>query len=1059
MNRKITKPIIILSYLVCLASIKKAQGQTITTIAGNRYGNALPANQARLSSPSAITMDAAGNLYIADRYNNMVRKVTASSGLMTTIAGSGSYNYNGDGIPAATAGMNYTTGVAVDAAGNVYVADQYGCRVRKVNASTGLITTVAGTGVSGSTGDGGAATNAQLKTPTGIALDAVGNLYISDNSGNKIRKVNATTGIITTVAGTGTSGNTGDGGAATSALLNSPAGIFADASNNIYVADMGNHRVRKINGTTGIITNVAGTGATGNTGDGSAATSALLNSPYGVALDANANVYIADLYDQRVRKVTAATGIITTIAGTAATSGSTGDGGLATSAKLNSPAALYFDASGNLYIADQSNNRVRKITMSTGIISSVAGTDGSYTGDGTQAVNAYMRPSCITMDGSGNVYLMDINNYKIRKISAATGIITTIAGNGSYGTTIDGPATSTPLGNIKDIVADAAGNIYTADASTNKVQKITAATGMIATIAGTGVAGYSGDGAAANTAKVSGASGLCLDAAGNLYIADTYNNRIRKVTFATGFISTVAGNGTQSFSGDNSAATSATMNNPTDVAVDNNGNIYIADRLNSRIRKVTASTNIITTIAGTGVSASTGNGVAATTAQLSTPKNISLDGSGNLYLVEDNTYTVRKITASTGIINTVVGTGTNGYNGDGISPTTAMIGAPDAIVADASGNLYVSDQYNYSVRYVCSGNAMAGDGTTAIAPLGDPSTSKPLTDRCSQLGFIQPSGSNPFTGVTNATVTVDAAVGTYRGAPYVQRHYDINPQSATPTQTATLTLYFTQAEFNAYNTAAGSSLPPLPTGAADAAGIANVRITQFHGTGTAPGNYTGWTGSGPASVLIDPADNKVVWNSTDNRWEVTFPITGFSGFYLHTANSIGPLPVSIQDFSAKLQGNKSVLLTWTMSMQDEVKAYHIERNMDGKTFLEISARTVAENQKTYTEVDQQPSSGMNYYRLRIEALNGTNTYSEVRKVSINTEAATQVYPNPASNYFIVETNDPTLLQTSATLTNVEGGLINQFLIKSTQEKVDVSSLQQGVYLLRLANGTTFKIIK
>jgi hypothetical protein len=474
---------------------------------------------------------------------------------------------------------------------------------------------------------------------------------------------------------------------------------------------------------------------------------------------------------------------------------------------------------------------------------------------------------------------------------------------------------------------------------------------------------------------------------------------------------------------------------------------------------VTAATGNITTIAGTGVGASTGNGVAANTAQLNTPRNICLDGAGNIYIVEDNVHTVRKITVATGIINTIAGTGTSGYNGDGIVATTAMINSPGAVVADASGNVYLADQYNYSVRYICNGNVLAGHGTTASAPLGDLSTKVDLSDRCSQLGAIQPSGSNPFNGVTNATVSIDTAVARYRGAPYVQRHYDINPQSATPTQTATLTLYFTQAEFNAYNTAVGTSFPKLPTAVSDTAGIANVRITQYHGTGTAPGNYSGWTGTGAASVLIDPADTAIVWNSSNNRWEITFSITGFSGFYLHTANIAAPLPIRIQDFTAALQQNHKVQLRWMMNTPDEVSSYVIERSNDGKSFAPIHTTMAVASQMTYQDQDEFPLSGMNYYRIRLEALNGTHAYSDVRKVWTDNGSVTNVYPNPVKDYFILETSSPALLQTTAVLMNIDGRIIKRIDIHTAQEKIDISGFPNGVYLLRMADGRTLRIVK
>src|SRR5947207_2716484 len=265
------------------------------------------------------------------------------------------------------------------------------------------MTTVASNGVFGFAGDGGAATNASLSVPAGVAVDASGNLYIADNSNHRIRKVTAATGIITTVAGNGSPSFAGDGEAATSASLNSPSGVALDASCNLYIADYGNHRIRKVVAATGIRRTVAGNGVFGFAGDGGAATSASLNSPVGVALDASGNLYVADQGNHRIRRVAAATGIITTVAGNGFNTFA-GDGGVATNASLNYPASVALDASGNLYIADPNNNRIRKVAAATGIITTVAGGRSSV-GEGGAATGASLYdPTNFALDPSGNLY-------------------------------------------------------------------------------------------------------------------------------------------------------------------------------------------------------------------------------------------------------------------------------------------------------------------------------------------------------------------------------------------------------------------------------------------------------------------------------------------------------------------------------------------------------------------------------------------------------------------------------------------------------------------------------
>ncbi len=332
----------------------------IVTVAGNgNYGfsgDGGLATNAKLSYPYAVATDASGNFYIADTDNCRVRKVS-SSGIITTVAGNGSCGYSGDGGSATAAKIYYPYGVAVDGAGNLYIADLYSYRVRKVSTS-GIITTVAGNGSYGFSGDGGPATSAKLTYAYGVAVDGAGNLYIADIYNYRVRKV-STSGIITTVAGSGSYGFSGDGGPAVSAKLYYPQGVAVDAAGNLYIADSGNHRVRKVD-SAGIITTVAGSGNGGFSGDGSSAVSARLYYPQGVVVDAAGNLYIADSSNYRVRRVSSS-GIITTIAGNGSYIYS-GDGGPATSASFYYPASISVDGSGNLYIADPYSHRIRRVS-------------------------------------------------------------------------------------------------------------------------------------------------------------------------------------------------------------------------------------------------------------------------------------------------------------------------------------------------------------------------------------------------------------------------------------------------------------------------------------------------------------------------------------------------------------------------------------------------------------------------------------------------------------------------------------------------------------------------
>ncbi len=385
---------------------------------------------------------------------------------------------------------------------------------------------MAGNGIPRFSGDGGPATSAALTSPEGLAVDATGNLYIADTANHRIRQLSPS-GIISTVAGGGPFKFSGDGGPATSAALQFPGDVASDAAGNLYIADSLNHRIRKVSAAGGIITTMAGNGIQGFSGDGGPATSAALNTPYGVTVDAASNLYIADSQNDRIRKVSPS-GVISTVAGGGS---ALGDGGPATSASLG-PLGVAVDAAGNLYIADVQNQRIRRVSPS-GIITTVAGNGvQGFSGDGGPATSASLRrPSRAAVDAAGNLYIADGGNSRIRKVSPS-GIISTVAGNGISGSSGDcGPATSASLNfpfGIPGVALDAAGNLYIADA--NRIRKISS-NGMISTVAGNGVFGFSGDGGPATSAALNSPAGVAMDAAGNLYIADFSNDRIRKVVF------------------------------------------------------------------------------------------------------------------------------------------------------------------------------------------------------------------------------------------------------------------------------------------------------------------------------------------------------------------------------------------------------------------------------------------------------------------------------------------------------------------------------------------------
>jgi sugar lactone lactonase YvrE len=666
--------------LVAFSSALAAAGtERVTTVVGGRLGDGGPATSASFALPSAVVRDASGNLYIADANNCRIRRVSAQ-GIITTFAGTGICGYGGDGSPATAAAIYNVYGMAFDHRGNLLIA--VGNRIRSISPG-GTISTVAGNGGFGSTGDGGPATKASLRGADGVSVDPFGNIFIADTLDSVIRKVDAA-GIIHTVAGNHTSGFSGDGGPATSAALNFSFSVVADGSGNVYIADTNNRRIRKVDSTgtiqtyagtgdygntgsggpataagigppsvlhlgggklylstsldviwtvdlkTSIINLVAGNGSAGYNGDGQTALSTSLTQPYGMALDGAGGFYVADSGNNRVRHIDSSQ-IVSTVAG-----GNVGDGGPATQASLDFSSSseflhFAFDPSGNLYIADIGDCRVRKVSPA-GTISTFAGTGiCGYAGDGGPATSAtLLAPQAVAADGNGNVYIADTGNEVIRKVDSngtITTFVSTLINNGA--------ATSA---RSLALAVDGNGNLYTSDGFF-AVWKITP-DGTMSVVAGSLFSvGYNGDGIPATQAWLFIPIGVAVDRAGNLYISDWLNDRIRKVD-ANGIISTVAGNGVFGFSGDGGPATSAALFEPTDVAVDSRGNIYIADWINFRIRVVDAS-GTINTFAGSGGFGYNGNDVRASKVNVF-PNGIAVRDN-ILYFSDDGTYRIRKV--------------------------------------------------------------------------------------------------------------------------------------------------------------------------------------------------------------------------------------------------------------------------------------------------------------------------------------------------------------------------------------------------------------------------------
>src|SRR5579863_918954 len=688
--------------------------------------NGKVASQASLDAPQGVAVDNKGNVFIADTVNYMIRKVN-SKGTISTLAGNTKLCQDpttacGDGAAAAGAELNYPIGVATDSTGNVYIADTGDNRIRVVNTGTatimiagvsiapGQIQTVAGNGAtctsssSGSCGDGAAALAAQLNNPQGVAVDSFGNIYISDSGDRRIRVVNST-GVINAYAGTGNPCNPaagcGDNGPALSANLSNTWQISLDSAGDLFIVDAPTNLIREVNATTQIITTVAGTGVPGFSGDGGAATSAELNHAHGVTVDSLGNVIVGDTGNQRIR-VFQAGSTINSVAG----GGNGFDGSTATAAVLGGSRGVALDSSGDLYIADTYNNRVREVTPSSppgsyGTVNTIIGTSiAGFSGDYGEALSAEINfPTAIAVDGLNNVYVSDAGNLVIRQYNPVTGTIQTIAGKAQSPCSVlpcgdGGPATSATFANLASIALDSAGNVYAADAGTHTIRVINMSTttnlvvagvtigpGDIANVAGTSgspcttpLPGNCGDNGPATSALLNSPFGVAVDSHGNIFIADTADNRIREVVAATGNIVAYAFKGTPTFGPVNVPAGSCAYGTPHYLAVDPHGNLYVSGSdFYSVILRVDAVSQMVTPIAGPATDPKfygfSGDGGLSTLADINN-SGLAVDGGGHLYIADDGNNRVREVLLTPGAL---LSTGALTFPAQNVNTTSAAM--------------------------------------------------------------------------------------------------------------------------------------------------------------------------------------------------------------------------------------------------------------------------------------------------------------------------------------------------------------------------------------------------
>jgi sugar lactone lactonase YvrE len=638
------------------------------------------------------------HLYVGDAANPVLRDVNTNTGQEAALAGNDGYGYSGDG-GLATAAMIQGAGAVVTCGTDTYFSDTLNFVIRKVDGA-GHITTVVGNGTYGNSGDGGPATSAQIGLVYGLACipGSTGPdfpfLFFSDGPHGVVRGLTANGNVVLYVSG-----------------LSYPTGIVFDAAANFFIADPGSEIVIRLDGILGTFSILAGIqGQKGYSGDGGAGSAAKLDNPWGLAVMPSTVNYgcgclvaITDNNNNRVRVVNEH-GVINTLAGNGIASFA-GDGAAANNSttELNHPYGLAFDAVSNvLYLADYLNFRVRQIVISTQIITTAAGNGTpSWSGDTGAANLAQMgNPVGVAFDAAGNEYISDNQDNVIREVTASTGNITTVAGiPGQSGFAGDTHlATAALLSDPTGIAVNASGDIFIADTLNQRVRRVDHATQVITTVAGNGAAGFSGDGGSATATDLNSPLAVAVDGAGNLFISDTGNNRVREVS--GGIITTYAGNGTSAYAGENGPANAASLNGPLGLAVDSVGNLFISDSLNNRVRRVDHTSFVITLVAGNGTAGLAGDNNLATGASLKFPYGLAVDALDTLYISDRGNQRIRQVGAG-GVITSVVATcGVNaGFSGDGAQAAFAQLNSPLGMAAFGT-ELDIADVNNNRVRHV-----------------------------------------------------------------------------------------------------------------------------------------------------------------------------------------------------------------------------------------------------------------------------------------------------------------------------------------------------------------------
>lgn len=855
---------VICMMISCLTAVSTRGQGPITTVAGGGPNN-VPATTAALSVPSGLTLDWAGNLYIFDTGWQRVYKVTPS-GQLTVVAGLAIIPFNdtlGDGGPATAAnllngnGVGTLQGLAVDANGNVFIADAGNFRIRRVDAATGIITTVAGNGTQGSSGNGALANAAELSDPTAVAVDPTGNLYIVDNG--LVRRVDAVTQIITAYAGgsavcaTATDA-VGDGCPATEASL-SASSLAVDMSGNVFIADAstfngGNNRIRRVDAATGIIATYAGTGVQGYTGDGGNATLADLNTPLSIAIDPANNLFILDSGNSVIRKVDTNQNISSVVALTA---GSFSSSGLAVNPSDN----LFFNG---FFNNSSTNFQVMEVNLTAGTVTPVAGNgDKTFSGQGVLATDAKLEEvNGVAADGAGNLAIADTENYRIRYLDGLTGDITTLAGNGtpclSANCVTEGAiATTVSLHTPVGVIFSTSGTCGTCVIFTDGT--------YVRQLNGNVITTYVQD------PRFQQLTGLAMDGSQNLYIGDNGNvvwkvDVSKNVTvFAGGGLCAAATNPV----GDGCPATGAQLALPFAVALDNGFNLYIAEQNHHRIRRVDVGTGFISTVAGNGVCGYTGDGGLATSAEICAPDGVAVDDAGDIFISDTGNSVIREVNFTTGVITTVVnGSGNIDFTGDGGPTLCAALNFPVGLSLGPMNNplgdsyLWIADDFSNRVRRIPL-SPSTQNACVIVAPSQDASViGQPVTFTATIAKAINgnPSGTVTFSDGANAlnTANVNGGQATFTtSALTVGSHVITAAYSGDGTFSSSTSSPITQVVLsNTPSTAAPTHFSVSAPSTATSGTAFKVTVTALDASNNAVTGYTGtvhFTSSDAQAVL------------------------------------------------------------------------------------------------------------------------------------------------------------------------------------------------------------------